>query len=133
MSATRDGMGILYVISAPSGTGKSTVARALLERVPELGFSVSYTTRSRRDGEQDGRDYYYVNREHFEGMIADGAMLEWANVFGKLYGTAIATTRDALDQGRSVLLDIDVQGARQVREGKIPSVSIMLLPPWEPP
>jgi guanylate kinase len=121
--------GILYVISAPSGTGKSTVARALIDRVPELGFSVSYTTRERRDGEVDGTDYHYVDRDDFEKMIAEGAMLEWANVFGQLYGTSLRRIGESLDAGNSVLLDIDVQGAKQVREGKIPSVSIMLLPP----
>jgi len=121
--------GILFVISAPSGTGKSTVARHLLERVPDLTFSVSYTTRPRRNGEQEGRDYHFVERERFETMISERAMLEWANVFGQLYGTSLETTRDALARGRSVLLDIDVQGARQVRKSEIPSVSVMLLPP----
>jgi guanylate kinase len=121
--------GILYVISAPSGTGKSTVARRLLERVQDLEFSVSYTTRPRREGERDGLDYHFVDREQFEVMIRDHALLEWANVFGRMYGTGLETTRRALGEGRSLLLDIDVQGARQVREGKVPSVSVMLLPP----
>ena len=127
--STRQGTGILFVISAPSGTGKSTVARGLLERVPELEFSVSYTTRRRRTGEEQDRDYHFVEREDFEQMTADGGFLEWANVFGQLYGTGREETRKSLDEGRQVLLDIDVQGARQVREGDIPSVSVMLLPP----
>jgi guanylate kinase len=121
--------GILFVISAPSGTGKSTLARRLLERIPELEFSVSFTTRPERDTERDGHDYHFVDRERFETMIRDNALLEWANVFGQMYGTGIEATREALTQGRCLLLDIDVQGARQVRKGKVPSVSVMLLPP----
>jgi guanylate kinase len=123
------GSGILFVISAPSGTGKSTIARQLLERVPGLVFSVSYTTRPRREGEVDGRDYHYVDRARFESMVASGAMLEWADVFGQLYGTARDETLRVLAREQSLLLDIDVQGARQVRAGDVPSVSIMLLPP----
>lgn len=121
--------GILFVISAPSGTGKSTVAHRLLERVPELEFSVSYTTRPRRSGEREGHDYYFVDRDRFETMIRDGALLEWADVYGQLYGTGLETTRQALDAGRSLLLDIDVQGARQVRESELRGISVMLLPP----
>ncbi len=125
----RKAEGILFVISAPSGTGKSTVARRLLEGKNDLEFSVSYTTRPRRDGESDGQDYHFVDRAQFEKMIEDRALLEWANVFGHMYGTGLDRTRRALSEGRSLLLDIDVQGARQVRQGKVPSVSIMLLPP----
>lgn len=121
--------GILFVISAPSGTGKSTVAHRLLERVPELEFSVSYTTRPRRDGEREGHDYHFVDRVRFEAMIHDRALLEWADVYGQLYGTGLETTREALGRGRSLLLDIDVQGARQVRESELPGISVMLLPP----
>lgn len=127
--ASHANAGILFVISAPSGTGKSTVAHRLLERVPELEFSVSYTTRPRREGEREGHDYHFVDRERFEAMIRDGALLEWADVYGQLYGTGLETTREVLGGGRSLLLDIDVQGARQVRESELPGISVMLLPP----
>jgi guanylate kinase len=121
--------GILFVLSAPSGTGKSTAARGLLERVGDLEFSVSYTTRPRRPGEEEGRHYHFIDRERFERMVEERAFLEWASVFGHLYGTGARATREALAAGRQLLLDIDVQGARQVRESGMPSVSIMLLPP----
>jgi len=121
--------GILFVLSAPSGTGKSTVARRLLERVPELEFSVSHTTRPIRAGEQDGRDYHFVDRGRFERMVEEGAFLEWAAVFQHLYGTGSDVTRSSLAAGKELLLDIDVQGARQVRESGVGNVSIMLLPP----
>ena len=127
MTATR--RGILFVIAAPSGTGKSTVARRLLAQVEELEFSVSYTTRAPRDAERDGVDYCFVERPRFERMQAEGAFLESAAVFGELYGTGIERTRAALDAGRDLLLDIDVQGAGQVRSGPIENVTVMILPP----
>lgn len=121
--------GGLFVISAPSGTGKSTVCRRLLERVSGLEFSVSYTTRPQREAERAGKDYHFIERKQFEGMVEERALLEWANVFGEYYGTGLVATRKALDEGRNLLLDLDVQGARQVRESGVPSVSVMLLPP----
>jgi len=121
--------GVLFVISAPSGTGKSTVSRCLLERVQGMEFSVSYTTRPRREGECDGQHYHFVDRARFQSMIEKKGLLEWANVFGQMYGTGLETTRKALAEGRSLLLDIDVQGASQVRKGHVPCVSVMLLPP----
>ena len=99
--------GILFVLSAPSGTGKSTVARRLLERVPELEFSVSHTTRPIRAGEQDGRDYHFVDRGRFERMVEEGAFLEWAAVFQHLYGTGSDVTRASLAAGKELLLDGD--------------------------
>jgi len=121
--------GILFVISAPSGTGKSTVARELVRRIPGLEFSVSFTTRPARDEEKDGRDYWFVDRERFEEMAGEEAFLEWARVFGNLYGTGLEETRRVLATGRDLLLDIDIQGARQVRGGPVPAVSVMILPP----
>ncbi len=121
--------GILFVIAAPSGTGKSTLAREVVKVVPDLEFSISYTTRKQRAGEENGRDYHFVDREHFELMVEDGALLEWAKVFGHLYGTGLEETRRALAEGSDLLLDIDIQGARQVRRGAVESVSVMILPP----
>jgi guanylate kinase len=90
---------------------------------------VSYTTRPQREAEQAGRDYHFVERERFEAMVREHALLEWANVFGEYYGTGLEATRKALAEGRCLLLDIDVQGAHKVRKSDVPSVSVMLLPP----
>jgi len=121
--------GLVFVIAAPSGTGKSTITERLLRAVPELGFSVSFTTRAPRPGERDGEHYHFVDPETFERMREAGAFLEWAEVFGQLYGTGLEATRSALALGRDLLLDIDVEGARQVRRTPIDSVSIMVFPP----
>jgi guanylate kinase len=121
--------GILYVISAPSGTGKSTLAHKLLGSIPGMEFSVSYTTRPRRPGEENGREYHFVDDARFDAMIAEGAFLEWAHVFDHRYGTGRQATERALDQGRDLLLDIDVQGGRQVRERAEDAVFIFVLPP----
>lgn len=130
MTAAGPRQGVLFVLSAPSGTGKSSVARRLLETVRGLEFSVSFTTRPRRPTERDGSDYHFVDRARFEAMIAEGALLEWAEVYGEhLYGTGREATLRALAEGRDLVLDIDVQGARQVREAGVPAVTVMLLPP----
>ncbi len=121
--------GTLFVISAPSGSGKSSLARGLLRAVPGLEFSVSHTTRPRRPGEEDGREYHFVDEAAFDAMAAGGGFLEWARVFGHRYGTGRVAVNRALEAGRDLLLDIDVQGARQVRESGMPSVSIFVLPP----
>jgi guanylate kinase len=123
------GNGVLYVISAPSGAGKSTVARRVVAETPGLDFSVSYTTRPRRAGEEDGRDYHFVERARFESMVEEDRFLEWAEVFGHRYGTGVEATRDLLLSGVDLLLDIDVQGAGQVRARGTDCVTIMLLPP----
>jgi guanylate kinase len=105
------------------------VLRRLVDETPGLEFSVSYTTRPARPEEVEGRDYHFVDRERFDAMVADGAFVEWAEVFGNRYGTGVEVTRQALERGGDLVLDIDVQGARQVREGPIPAVFVMLLPP----
>lgn len=121
--------GILFVVSAPSGTGKTTLVERLIAVVPNLQLSRSYTSRPKRDGETDGVDYNFVSRSQFEAMAARGEFLEWADVFGNLYGTSAADTDRALSAGRDLVLVIDVQGARQVRRHGIASVGIFVLPP----
>ena len=121
--------GILFIISAPSGSGKSTLVNQLRTLVEGLDFSISYTTRSPRGSEEDGREYHFTTRSEFERMIAAGEFLEWAEVFGNYYGTAMAALEHARLLGKDLLLDIDVQGALQVMQ-KLPSaVSIFILPP----
>jgi guanylate kinase len=121
--------GLLFVISAPSGTGKTTVVERLVERCPGLRQSLSYTSRPARPGELEGVDYNFVSRETFERMIARGEFLEWADIFGSLYGTSRVDTDAALETGADLALVIDVQGARQVRALGLPSVTVFVLPP----
>lgn len=125
--------GNLFVISAPSGAGKSTILKKLLAEVPNLAFSVSHTTRAPRNGESDGRDYHFVDRATFEGMRADQAFLEWAEVHGNLYGTSQAAIEAQQAGGIDVFLDIDVQGAGQLRDGGHPgAVFLFIAPPsWQ--
>jgi guanylate kinase len=123
------GRGLLFIVSAPSGTGKTTLAERLAQCVPNLRLSRSYTSRRARPGEHDGVDYNFVSRERFEAMIAEGAFLEWADVFGNLYGTCADDTEAALGSGEDVVLVIDVQGARQVRTRGIETIGIFVLPP----
>jgi guanylate kinase len=121
--------GILFIISAPSGSGKSTLVNQLRSLVRDLDFSVSYTTRMPRGSEQGGREYHFTTREEFERMQRSGEFLESAEVFGNLYGTACHSLTDATARGKDLLLDIDVQGAAQVRESMPDAVSIFVLPP----
>ena len=121
--------GLLFVVSAPSGTGKTTVVERLVEVCPGLMRSRSYTSRPARTGEQDGVDYNFIDRPAFEGLIASDGLLEWANVFGNLYGTGREETETRLAAGADLVLVIDVQGARQVRERMRDAVGIFLLPP----
>jgi len=117
------------VISAPSGAGKTTFVRRLLRSVPGLGFSVSHTTRRPRPGEKNGREYFFVSRPVFERMVAHGEFVEWAEVYGRFYGTSWKSLCEAQATGHDVLLDIDVQGHRQVRRRLPEAVSVFLLPP----
>lgn len=121
--------GTLFVVSAPSGTGKSTLTRAVLGQIPGLVFSISYTTRPRRGGETDGREYHFVEEARFDAMVAEGAFLEWARVFGHLYGTGREATEQTLHGGADLLLDIDVQGARQLRDREVSATTVFVLPP----
>lgn len=121
--------GILFIISAPSGSGKSTLVKQLRSDVSGLDFSVSYTTREPRGSEQQGREYHYVDRATFERMRENGEFLESADVFGNLYGTARHSLSDAIQHGNDLLLDIDVQGAGQVRSQMPESVGIFVMPP----
>ena len=122
--------GLLFVVSAPSGTGKTTVVERLVQVVPDLGLSRSYTSRAMRAGEAHGVDYNFITRARFEEMIATDAFLEWADVFGNLYGTCAADAELELACGRDVVLVIDVQGARQVRKRSADrTIGIFVLPP----
>jgi len=121
--------GLLFIVSAPSGAGKTSLVKALVERDPGLALSVSCTTRPARAGEQDGIHYHFLDREHFEREIGEGAFLEHAEVFGNLYGTRAADVRRRLDAGQDVLLEIDWQGARQVCERFPEAVGLFVLPP----
>ena len=122
-------LGTLYIVTAPSGAGKTTLVRAVLEREPGLALSVSYTTRPPRPGEVDGRDYRFVGKEEFLRLRDGGELLEWAEVHGNYYGTSRTWIETQLQQDRDVLLEIDWQGARQVRRMFPHAVSIFILPP----
>ncbi len=121
--------GKLFILSAPSGAGKSSLAKALVESLPDMAVSVSHTTRPPRPGEQNGVHYFFVNRAQFDELVAGGRFLEHATVFGNSYGTSRAEIENLLKQGKNVLLDIDWQGARLIKEQVPQAVSIFILPP----
>jgi guanylate kinase len=128
-NSTRPLNGTLFVVAAPSGAGKSTLVNALLEREPAISLSVSHTTRPPRVGEKYGSHYYFVEREQFEREVAAGIFLEHAEVHGNLYGTSRTRVQALLQQGRDVLLEIDWQGAEQIRLSKPDCVGVFILPP----
>jgi guanylate kinase len=121
--------GLLFIVSAPSGTGKTTLVERLVKDTPGLRMSRSYTSRAARPGERDGVDYNFITREEFESMVREGAFLEWADIYGNLYGTAAADTERCLASGEDLVLVIDVQGARQVRSRGLENIGIFVLPP----
>jgi len=122
--------GLMFVLSSPSGAGKTTLSRMLIERMPGLKMSVSATTRPKRPGEVDGRDYFFVDKTRFERMAKQGELLEWATVFDNRYGTPRVPVETALSAGQDVLFDIDWQGTQQLREkARADVVSVFILPP----
>jgi guanylate kinase len=123
--------GTLFVISGPSGVGKGTLRKELFRRLGRLSYSVSCTTRTPRTGEKEGVDYFFLDRETFDRFLSRGAFLEWAEVHGNLYGTLEETVRNSLAEGKDVILEIDVQGAIQVKERMPEAVFIFISPPGE--
>jgi guanylate kinase len=121
--------GLLFIVSAPSGTGKTTLVERLAQVLPNLRMSRSYTSRAAREGERDGVDYNFISRQEFEQRVARGEFLEWADVFGNYYGTCGPDVERSLADGQDVVLVIDVQGARQVKAGKVEHTAIFVLPP----
>jgi guanylate kinase len=128
-AATERGRGLLFIVSAPSGAGKTTLVERLVEQIPHLKMSRSYTSRPARSGETDGVDYNFVSRARFEEMVAAGDFLEWAPVFGNLYGTCASETETLLEAGEDVVLVIDVQGARKVRARGVTTTGVFVMPP----
>jgi guanylate kinase len=124
-----DAPGQLFIVSAPSGTGKTTLVERLVQVVPDLALSRSFTSRPPRAGEYDGVDYNFITRDLFDCMIQDGEFLEWADVFGNLYGTSASQTDRILSACHDLVLVIDVQGARQVRANRADTIGIFVLPP----
>ena len=121
--------GTAFIVAAPSGAGKTSLVRALLDAVPDLELSTSHTTRSPRPGEVDGKDYHFVTKETFQSLIGESAFLEHAQVFDNFYGTSQRWVESELEAGRDVILEIDWQGAQQIRQQMPDSVSVFILPP----
>jgi guanylate kinase len=128
-ASTERGRGMLIVVSSPSGGGKGTLIDRVLQTVPAVSYSVSYTTRAPRGVEQDGREYFFVSTATFEGLIRQGEFLEWADVYGHLYGTSKAQVERERAAGKDIILEIDVQGAASIRQLIDDAVSIFILPP----
>ncbi len=121
--------GLLFIVTAPSGTGKTTLCRAMTRAFPGLYYSVSHTTRAPRPGDENGKDYHFVSPAEFQRMIDQGEFLEWAEIYGHRYGTSKAVLEKVLQEGRDAILDIDEQGARQLRQKNLQGIFILLLPP----
>ncbi|MEN6624211.1 MAG: guanylate kinase [Smithella sp.] len=121
--------GFFIVVSAPSGTGKSSICQRLLHACPEIKFSVSYTTREPRPGEVDGKDYFFISREEFQKRVEQGDFAEWSENFGNLYGTSIRTMKESLTKGSTVLLDIEPRGAKKIKQKFRKGIFVFVLPP----
>ena len=121
--------GNIFVISAPSGAGKTSLCKELIDFFPELRHSVSYTTRSIRTGEVDGKDYHFVDQETFDQMVSAAAFAEWAQVHGNCYGTSVSTLQQAIDTGSDILLEIDCQGAMQLKQHLSNATFVFIMPP----
>jgi guanylate kinase len=121
--------GSLFIVSGPSGSGKSAIAASVLQSLPNLRFSISYTTRAPRGNERDGVEYHFVGKEKFEALIGENALLEWAQVYGNYYGTSDKSINEIMNRGLDVLLDIDVQGAATIRGKRPDAISVFILPP----
>lgn len=120
---------LMVVISSPSGAGKTTLTRMLLNKHPEFGFSVSHTTRAKRKDEVDGKDYYFVTRERFEQMVKEGKFIEWALVHGNLYGTSIQEVERLIKEGKDIVFDVDYRGAQAIKRKYPETITIFVLPP----
>ncbi len=129
MSSESARRGVLFIVSAPSGTGKTTLVERVVPLTPGVDISRSYTSRAARAGEHDGVDYHFVTRDRFERMRENGEFLEWAEIFGDLYGTSVAETERHLAAGHDLILVIDVQGARKLRASGVKAATIFVLPP----
>jgi guanylate kinase len=121
--------GLLYIVSAPSGAGKTTLLKRVMDYFPNIKFSISYTTRPPRPGERDGKDYHFISPQRFQQMVKEKAFAEWAEVLGNRYGTPLDSIREIRSQGIDLMLDIDSQGARQIKERFNGGVFIFILPP----
>lgn len=121
--------GLVFVVSAPSGTGKTTLCRAMTRIFPGLHYSISHTTRQQRPGDENGKDYHFISPQEFQQMIDRSEFVEWAEIYGHRYGTSRAVVEKVLEEGRDVILDIDGQGAKQIHDKKLPGAFIFLLPP----
>ncbi|HUT42946.1 MAG TPA: guanylate kinase [Desulfobacterales bacterium] len=128
-SVMNDGRGRLFIVSGPSGTGKTTLCSAVLNRFPNMLYSVSYTTRKPRNGEQSGIDYHFIKKKDFKDKIKSGKWAEWAEVHGNYYGTSAQLLDKGLDSGRDIILDIDVQGTIRLLERYPESVTVFIMPP----
>lgn len=128
-TSMKKNQGILFIVSGASGTGKSTLCRAMVGVFPNLRFSVSHTTRPQRPGDREGRDYFFIAPQPFQAMIDRGEFVEWAQVYGHRYGTSKRMLETAREEGQDLILDVDGQGARQLRDQNIPGAFVFILPP----